>query len=209
MKAQPSQLAPQKIALFGGSFDPPHRGHIEPVKAAAQELGIERVIYLPTAQPPHKPARRLAPAHARYTMVEMALLDEPYLVASPHELTLSKAAYTIETLEFFHAESPQAELFYILGADSFLSFHTWRRWTEIAPLARLLVLPRPGFDERRLAEAEAGPLLREGRAQLLPTSRVDLSSTALRAALAAGEEPPARALSPLVLDYVRKYNLYR
>lgn len=202
-------VARPKVALFGGSFDPPHRGHVEPIRDAARALGLERVIYLPTAHPPHKPERRFAPAHARYTMVEFALLNEPRLFASPHELTPGKAAYTIETLEFFSAELREAELFYIVGADSFLSFHTWRRWREIPALARLLVLPRPGFDERRFEEAEAGTLLGDGGAQLLSASRVDLSSTALRATLAAAEEPPAGALSPLVLDYIRKYNLYR
>ncbi len=198
-----------KLALFGGSFDPPHRGHIEPILDAVESLGLGRVIYLPTAEPPHKPERRQAPAHARFTMVELALLHEPRLFASTHELTPGRTAYTIHTLEHFWTQFQGVELFYILGADSFLSFHTWRRWREIPRLARLLVLPRPGFDESRFESAEAGELLRDGSAQVLPTSRVHLSSTDLRAKLAAGEEPPAGALSPLVLDYIRKYHLYR
>ena len=79
-----------KLGLFGGSFDPIHRGHIEPVQAARKALGLERVIYLPTAVPPHKPGRILAPAHARYAMVEMALLEEEGLYASTFELTLGR-----------------------------------------------------------------------------------------------------------------------
>src|SRR5947208_4241718 len=100
-----------KVGLFGGSFDPIHRGHIEPVRKARRALGLDRVIYLPTARPPHKPGGALAPAPARYAMVELALLFEDGLCASAYELTADRPAYTIETLEHFRAELPDAELF--------------------------------------------------------------------------------------------------
>ena len=75
------------IALFGGSFDPIHKGHIEPVLKAKRQLGLDRVVYLPTARPPHKPGRQFATSHARWTMVELALLGEPDLLVSPLELS--------------------------------------------------------------------------------------------------------------------------
>lgn len=201
-----------KLGLFGGSFDPPHQGHLEPVKAALAQLGLDRVVYLPTAQPPHKPERRFAPAHARYTMVELALLAEPRLFASPFELTPGRRAYTVDTLAHFRDQHPEAELHYLVGSDSFAQLHTWRRWRQIPTLARLVVLVRPGWDEeacRRQAHPQLLDLLEEGRAVIAAGPRIDASSTRLRAALGRGEAPPPDVLPRLVLDYARKYRLYR
>jgi nicotinate-nucleotide adenylyltransferase len=201
-----------RIALFGGSFDPPHAGHVEPVRAARRELGLDRVLYLPTADPPHKPHRRRVPALARYCMVELALLSHDHLEVSPHELTPGTPAYTADTLDHFRARWPADELTLIVGSDSFAQLDSWVRWRDIAATARLAVLRRPGWDAERL-RAEAAPevlaLLDDGRAHLLSDVAPDLSSTHLRAVLARGEEPPADAIAPPVLTYIRKYHLYR
>lgn len=199
-----------KIGLFGGSFDPIHTGHVETVRAARQALGLERVIYLPTAQPPHKPGRKLAPALARYAMVELALLCEEGLYTSPFELTFGRPAYTIDSLEHFRRTYPDAELHLLIGGDSFLELEAWWRWREIVEAARLVVLARPGSELglETLSPALA-ELLRAGRARILTERTVDLSSTDLRDQLGRGEEPPRSALPPLVLDYIHKYRLYR
>lgn len=199
-----------KIGLFGGSFDPIHAGHVETVRAARQALDLERVIYLPTAQPPHKPGRKLAPALARYAMVELALLAEEGLYASPFELTFGRPAYTIDSLEHFRRAHPEAELHLLIGGDSFLELEAWWRWREIVEAARLVVLARPGSE---LALDSLSPaladLLRTDRARVLTERTVDLSSTELRERLGRGEAPPRAALPPLVLDYISKYRLYR
>jgi nicotinate-nucleotide adenylyltransferase len=199
-----------KIGLFGGSFDPIHRGHIDPVQAARRELGLERVIYLPTAQPPHKPERTLAPPLRRYAMVELALLDEPGLEVSGFELTLGRKAYTIETLEHFRREMPDAELHLLIGGDSFADLHHWVRFREIPELARLVVLTRPGWgpDAPPLPPELTG-LVDSGRALLLHQPPVDVSSTRLRELLSAGLPLPAGAVSNLVVRYLQKYALYR
>jgi nicotinate-nucleotide adenylyltransferase len=199
-----------KLGLFGGSFDPIHRGHLDPVRAAKRDLGLDRVIYLPTARPPHKPGRALAPALARYAMVELALLDEEGLDVSSHELTLDRPAYTIETLEHFRREMPAAELFLLIGGDSFADLHHWVRFREIPEVARLVVLTRPGWD---LAKAplhpEVAALATTGRALLLAQPPVDVSSTRLRELLAAGLPLPEGAVPDLVVRYLHKYDLYR
>jgi nicotinate-nucleotide adenylyltransferase len=199
-----------RVGLFGGSFDPIHAGHVAPVRAARAALGLDRVFFLPTAHPPHKASRRFAPALARYAMVELALLEEEGMFVSTHELG-EAPAYTVETLEHFHAELPGVELHLVLGSDSLAQLPNWRRWRELPELARLAVLTRPGsetalqpeslpselraaFDDRRVVAVEHPPIA--------------VSSTALRAILARGDEPPAGSLHPLVLDYARKYRLY-
>lgn len=197
-----------KLGLFGGSFDPIHQGHIQPVREAKRALGLDRVLYLPTAHPPHKPRRALAPPHARYAMVEMALLGEEGLYASAHELTLGRPAYTIETLEHFRSTMPEADLHLLIGADSFAELSLWFRWQEIPETARLVVLARPGWDLSELSD-ELAELARSARVHLLRQPPVDVSSTRLRELFARGEQPPEGWVSDLVVRYVQKYRLYR
>ena len=199
-----------KVGLFGGSFDPIHRGHIDPVREARRALGLERVLYLPTAVPPHKPGRTLAPAHARFTMVELALLFEEGLYASAHELTLDRRAFTIETLEHFRRAMPQAELHLLVGGDSLADLHHWVRWRDIVEAARVVVLPRPGWELGAASlDPEVAALARTDRVLLLRQPPVDVSSTRLRELLAAGLPPPEGAVPELVVRYLQKYNLYR
>jgi nicotinate-nucleotide adenylyltransferase len=200
-----------KLGLFGGSFDPIHRGHLEPVQAARRELGLDRVVYLPTARPPHKPGRAVAPPLARYAMVELALLAEEGLFASPHELTLERPAYTVETLLHFRDLHPGAALHLLLGADSFAELHLWVRWREILELARLVVLARPGAERERLL-AQPPPALAAAAPDgvvFVDNPPVAVSSTELREAFARGERPPEGTVPELVVKYVKKYGLYR
>lgn len=199
-----------KIGLFGGSFDPIHRGHLEPVRQARALLGLDRVIYLPTAKPPHKPERKFAPPHARYAMVELALLYEHGLFASPHELTPERPSYTVETLEHFTREMPEAELHLLIGADSFLGLPNWVRFRDILSLARLVVLARPGWEiDPRGVPAELEDFLGSDRLTVLAQEEVSVSSTRLRELLSRDEPIPAGWLPDLVLDYIAKYRLYR
>jgi len=199
-----------KIGLFGGSFDPIHRGHIEPVREARRLLGLERVIYLPTATPPHKPRRALAPAHARYAMVELALLDEEGLYVSAHELTPERPAYTVDTLEHFRRQMPDSELHLLIGGDSFADLHHWVRWQEIAAAARLVVLARPGWDLDSIPlDPGVAALARTDRVLVVRQAAVDVSSTRLREQLAAGLPIPPGDVPDLVVRYVQKYGLYR
>jgi nicotinate-nucleotide adenylyltransferase len=208
-----------KLALFGGSFDPIHLGHIVPVQEARRRLGLDRVVYLPTARPPHKGDRGSlprAPAAARYAMVEMALLLEEGLYASDHELRSDRPSYTIETLEHFRREGRAAghelDLHLLLGADSFVELPTWRRWRELPELARLVVLARPGRELEKVRDSlapELRELLERGELAVIDNAQVDLSSTEIRERLARGEEPDEESMPPLVVDYLRKYRFYR
>jgi nicotinate-nucleotide adenylyltransferase len=198
-----------KIGLFGGSFDPIHRGHIEPVQEARRALGIERVYYLPTAVPPHKPQGNLASPLARFTQVELALLREEGLFASAHELTPERRAFTAETLEHFRRELPGADLHLFLGADSFLDLPHWHRFRDILSSARLVVLVRPGWPFDRAA---LPPKLAEIPADRLffpELQEVGVSSTRVRELFARAEPIPSGWLPEPVLHYIAKYRLYR
>ncbi len=201
----------RKIGLFGGCFDPIHYGHIRPVQEARQLLGLDRVLFLPTAVPPHKPGRLLAPALARYAMVELALLEEEGLFVSTFELTLGRPAFTVDTLEHFRAAEPQASLYLLVGGDSFSDLTTWRRWREIVELARLAVLVRPSWtseDIHKSLPPELIEVVTSKRVEIVSNQPVGVSSTEVRRQLAAGEAPPGGAIPALVLEYIRKYSLY-
>lgn len=202
----------RRIGLFGGSFDPIHAGHLAPVIEACERLGLDRVIYLPTARPPHKPKRHFAPVWARYAMVELALLDEDRLYASPHELTLGRPAYTVETVEAFRRRWPQVALHLLIGSDSFAELSSWRRWEELVEAVRLVVLARPGWEVERVVgglPAELSRRVEAGEVDFVVHRPVAVSATGIRDLLARGEEPPPGALPAPVLDYIRKYRLYR
>ena len=204
-------MTARKVGLFGGSFDPIHAGHMRPVQAARQALGLDRVIYLPTALPPHKPKRAFAPAHARYAMVELALLDEAGLYASPHELTLGRPAYTIETLEHFARELPGADL-HLLDRRRLVRWssspggaggRSWQRRAWWCSPGRV------STRHRRRRSSSRPPVPQQAASPSSSTSRSTSRPPALRALLARGEAPPPGALARSVLDYVSKYDLYR
>jgi nicotinate-nucleotide adenylyltransferase len=197
-----------RTGLYGGSFDPIHAGHVAPAQAARRALGLDRVLFLPTARPPHKAARGLAPASARFAMVELALLYEEGLFVSAHELREDRPSYTVETLEHFHRTLPEDELFLLLGSDSLAALASWRRWRELPELAELVVLHRPGWERSQLAP-EIAALLGSGRVHFVDNPPIEVSATELRRCLACGESLPADTVPQLVLDYVHKYGLYR
>jgi len=201
-----------RVGLFGGSFDPIHQGHVALALAALDQLTLERVLFLPTARPPHKPERELAPALQRYAMVELALLDHPRLWVSPLEMDESRAVYAIETIERPGREAPDDELVLLVGADSLAELDTWRDWPSLLERCALGVLPRPGFDWTVVE-----PTLTEPLRRALAAARIDwirgvehpASSTEIRRRLRHGEPIPPSWLDERVLSFLKKYRLYR
>jgi len=201
-----------RIGLFGGTFDPIHEGHLAPVRQVRDRLGLDRVYYVVTARPPHKPNREMAPALARYAMVELALLDDHDLWVSDQELDPRRPAYTVETLEAASRRWPEAQLFLIIGADALAGLASWRRGVEIPELARVVAMSRPGWDIDQVAGQLPSRLrqaLERGDIRTVDVDPVDRTATAIRETLRRGEEPAPGIIPPRVLNYVRKYGLYR
>ena len=128
--------------MFGGSFNPIHFGHLLVADEALETLGLDRVLFVPAAIPPHKPAGELAPAGDRFEMTRLAIAGHPGFAVSDVELTRPGPSYTVETLRLLAAGGD--ELFLVIGSETFLDFLSWREPREVAALARLVVVPRTG-----------------------------------------------------------------
>lgn len=201
-----------RVGLYGGSFDPIHRGHLAPIQEVRRHFELDRVIYLPTARPPHKSGRVMAPAWRRYVMVELALLEEEGLYASPFEMALDRPSYTIDSIDHFRAKTPEDDLFLLIGSDSLASLNRWREWRRIVETVEVIAMVRPEYELDQV-RSELAPELIEGcesgRIHLMKNRPVEASSTAIRRQIAGGERPAAEVLPPIVLNYLTKYELYR
>ena len=182
-----SQVKEQRIALFGGTFDPIHNGHIVLARELAARLQLDRVVLMPTFVPPHKVKADMAPAIDRVEMCRLACAPYPELTVSEMEINRRGASFTVLTLEEMHRVWPQAELFLFVGADMFLTLGTWHRFADIAQLATLCAVPRddvPAAELRRYAK-ELESVGARCVIEELETPRI--SSTQVRERAATGE----------------------
>jgi nicotinate-nucleotide adenylyltransferase len=186
------------IGVLGGTFDPIHIAHLAIAEEAREALGLNKVLFMPAAMPPHKVDRPVSdPAH-RLAMLELAIADNPAFEASRIELDRSGPSYTVDTLETLVAEPADPVL--IMSAEAFRDLRTWRRPERILELARIAVVPRDGFpDANRAFLAEHFPGF-EDRATFLAGPRLRLSASELRDRAANG-----RSLRYLVPDAVAAY----
>ncbi|MFS2223609.1 nicotinate-nucleotide adenylyltransferase [Pantoea sp. B65] len=136
---------PALHALFGGTFDPIHYGHLRPVEALARQVGLQQVTLLPNNLPPHRP-QPAASAAQRVAMVKLAIADRPLFRLDERELQRATPSWTVETLAELRLERGDRQpLAFIIGQDSLLSLHTWHRWQDLLSLCHLLVCQRPGY----------------------------------------------------------------
>jgi nicotinate-nucleotide adenylyltransferase len=180
-----------RIGVFGGEFDPPHLGHLAVLRAARDQLGLDRVLVVPVGVPPHR-AASTTPAAVRLEMVEEAFGGEPGVEVTSMEIDRPGASYTVDTLEQL---ASQGRLFLIIGADQLAALDSWRDADRIRELATLVVAPRDGF---AVDPSEATPL---------EMPAVDVSSRALRDDLAGGRTADD-ALDPAVASLIRTRGLY-
>lgn len=132
---------PQRIGVFGGAFDPPHRAHRALLQAALAELKLDALHVVPTGQAWHKPRQLSAPAH-RLAMLQLALADLPHIVIDTQEIDRAGPSYTIDTLRQMAAAAPGADLFLIIGADQAATLTSWLAWQEIVKIATICVADR-------------------------------------------------------------------
>jgi nicotinate-nucleotide adenylyltransferase len=144
-----------RIGLYGGSFDPVHLGHLLVTQAALEEVGLQRIFFIPAAQSPFKPDRKLSTDSFRLQMLRLALAGRAFCEIDPQELSRGGISYSIDTVRDYARRFPGAELFYLIGADHVSQLPKWRDANELAALVTFVVIPRPGE-----SQAQASPPFR-------------------------------------------------
>jgi nicotinate-nucleotide adenylyltransferase len=228
-KLRRPHAATRRIALFGGTFDPIHEGHLAVARAAERRFHFDEVHFIPAAHPPHKPASDLLPFAHRFAMVALACAGQPRFVPSLAEANngaSAGASYSVDTVRRFQREicRPGDQIYFLLGADSFLEIGTWKEYETLLGLCDFVVASRPGFSSdalrqvipQRLMAKRSGdsrshhstiPLVRT-TVYLLDTVASRVSATAVRRRLDHGRS--VHGLVPrAVEDYIIQQALYR
>ncbi len=201
----------ERIGLFGGTFNPIHHGHLIIARSVRERLELDRLVFIPSAKPPHKQDERLAPAEARLAMVRLAVEGEPGFNVDDVEIRREGPSYTVLTVEAYHQRAgTSVELFWLIGGDTLPELATWYRIEDLVGMCRFVTAVRPGFespDLTSLMERLPLPRVRQLESDILETPCIDISSTEIRRRIADGRS--IRYLVPeRVRDYVDEQGLY-
>jgi nicotinate-nucleotide adenylyltransferase len=188
-----------KLGIFGGTFNPVHLGHLLVAQAAIEELGLDKLFFVPAAQSPFKTKNEIAPAKIRLRLLRLALVGNTNCEIDGQEIRRGGISYTIETLRETAKKFPPAKLFYLIGADNISKLAEWREANELAKLAEFIAVPRPG---RIIAEFP-----KPFRGRILKGFPVEISSSQIRARVKAGL-PIENLVPPFVADSIRAEKLY-
>jgi nicotinate-nucleotide adenylyltransferase len=218
------------IGLLGGTFNPIHNGHLHIAHFVNRTLQLDRIIFIPTGDPPHKPAMSLAPAHHRLEMVKRAIAPYPHFTASNHETRSAAVSYSVDTVTQFKKEFPEGtELGFIVGLDAFLDFSSWRKVNQLLTLCHVIVCSRPGvaftqlqslsffpatplsalqsLDQQDIARLDV-PLPSGKTIFLLAVPPCEVSASTVREQLTLGR-PMSHWLPPTVESYIIQHRLYQ
>lgn len=168
-----------RIALFGGSFNPIHNGHLHLAQTVHQQCGLDRMLLMPSGTAPHKSSDAYAPAADRLAMCRLAAEPYPWLEVSDYELTKPGKSYTVETLRYLHSCFPEDALFLLTGSDMLLSFDSWYCWQEILTLAGLLCVSR-GTEPEDVLRQKAAELSSYGQVTVVHAKPLLMSSSQIR-----------------------------
>lgn len=194
-----------RIALFGGTFDPVHYGHLRLAEEACEAAGLERVLFVPAHTSPFRRQELLSAPRHRLQMTQLAVADNPAFEASDIEIQRGGISYTVDTVASVRAMYPDAELYLIMGADTLQGFMSWYRPDVIVRECRLLVGVRPHYDLQAILE-HLPDAIRE-RVQPVPMTPLDIRASDLRHRIRTGRS--IRYLTPPnVIEYIQQHRLY-
>ena len=215
----------KRIAIYGGTFDPVHSGHLQIARSVLQLFAIDEFLFVPARVAPHKFDREISSPLHRFAMLALATRADPRLCVSTFELERDESQYTVDTLFHFRSQlGESADLFFVMGADSWAELTSWREWQRLLTLANLIVVTRPGheFSAEHVGPVTAADVLdlrgasegfqERGVQKIFVTDAVmlDVSATEVRRAARENLRDSLEQLVPLeVADYIRKYKLYR
>lgn len=196
-----------KLAIMGGTFNPVHIGHLVCAEEAVSQYGLDRVVFMPTGLPPHKEIKGGTSAEARYLMTAIATAANPRFYISRFEIDKKDLCYTVDTMRHFRGEMPDAELFFITGADAVLEILGWKDPEELLQTATLIAATRPGYPLDKLSEI-TDRLPQQGRVNMMEIPAIGISSSLIRERVAQGRS--IRYLVPKgVARFIEKEGLYR
>jgi nicotinate-nucleotide adenylyltransferase len=196
-----------EIGILGGTFNPPHVGHLVMAQEALDQLPLDRVLLMPVATPPHKEAAADPGAPVRLELCRIAVADEERVGVSELEIDRGGASYTVDTLRALHDREPEHTLTFIVGGDMAHSLPSWREPEAILGLARLAVAERDGLRREDIAR-RLEPLHPDDRVVFFDMPRIDLSSSAIRERVAAGR-PIRHLVTDPVIEAIRERRLYQ
>ncbi len=202
----------ERVGLFGGSFDPIHNGHLFVANAIAERFELEKIIFLPSAQPPHKETSQLTPSTHRARMVQLAVADTPLFDYSDFDMSRTGPTYTIDTVNHFRKELGESvRLFWIIGADWLAEIHTWKHIDQLADACQIVTAARSksqelDWSQLRLVLTEEQLIQLESG--IVETPLIDASSTNIRQRLRKGLSVQSDLPKP-VCDYIEANEIYR
>ncbi|HLA11629.1 MAG TPA: nicotinate-nucleotide adenylyltransferase [Pyrinomonadaceae bacterium] len=219
----------ERIAIYGGTFDPVHYGHLAVAQSIIELFEISELLFVPARHAPHKIEREVSAALHRYAMLVLATRTDARLLISTFELEAPHRGYTVDTLQYFRRRfGDRTELFFVMGADSWLELTTWREWQRLVQLAHQVVVTRPGYELKLDHEAGSGATVLDVRGWdnkqvaramertagpkvfVSDAAMVDIAATAVRDTARSGPRSVLETLvPPEVADYIAKYELYK
>jgi len=216
-----------KIAFYGGSFDPPHVGHLAIGRALLKQFRLDEFVFVPAFHAPHKKRRKPTPAYDRYAMLCLATQYDNDISVSRMEIEMPEKPYSYETLTRLNELLPTAEIYFVIGADSWMEITTWRRWEEVLSLSNHVVVTRPGIEigfdhvteeiRERIVDVRgreyvdtSGDESPANRHRIYITDAVNVpaSATDIRRMISEGDEDWLTQVPKEVANYIQKYDIY-
>ncbi len=196
------------IPLMGGTFNPIHMGHLACAEAVRCKFGFEKIVFMPSGTPPHKPPTVLEAEH-RYEMTRLAIMDNPNFIISDLEINRTGNTFTIDTIKEIKKIAADSEIYFITGADTVFEIETWKDVDELFTLCHFIAITRPGYDKSAL-EKETEILMRKycSAIQLMEVPSLDISSSNIRSKIQEGQSIKYLVPEP-VYDYINEHGLYQ
>ena len=223
----------KRIAFYGGSFDPPHKGHLEIARRLSETFALDEFVFVPAFHAPHKKDKSPTLAFHRYAMLALATENEAQCKVSTIELEVPARPYTVDTLSKLKNELPGAEIFFVIGADSWTEIDTWREWETVLTLTNVIVVTRPDYEigfthvseliKNRIVDLRENTQLRitndelrevedkiisDAHIYMTDAVNLDVSSTEIRRKIQNDDDKWRKLVPDEVAKYIEKYDIY-
>jgi nicotinate-nucleotide adenylyltransferase len=213
----------KRIAFYGGSFDPLHCGHLTIARELSKQFRLDEFVFIPAFHAPHKKDKKPTSPFHRFAMLALATNDEPKIEISKMELEAPHKPYTHETLSTLKNDLPEAQIFFVMGADSWADITTWREWEKVLTLVNIIVITRPDYEiafshvtdeiRRRIvdlrAKSDSELAISDSKIYISDAVHIDISATEIRQKIKENAADWRECVPAEVAKYIEKYELYR